>query len=252
EGVVVEPMTEQCILWRCLHNGPLSRETMDRWPTDSPLPLERYRRRNMPLLLKLTRVYGACAIVAREGDRIVGQLRFYPKVIWDLEGAGGLCLQQDAPSGPVDELVDREFPPLVEIRDKTLVVHCLMTGSPQQRENPYQRKGLGSRMVRMLIEWAKGSGWCRIEAYAFEDLPIIYDISGSAGHTFWEKLGFLIADRYPHPDLQGQEPFIDTLEKQAEALGISPRQARDKIVMRLDLASRVDSGGQRGAPNLGP
>ena len=84
------------------------------------------------------------------------------------------------------------------------------------------------------------NGWERIEADSFEDLPVIYEITGSAGHTFWEKQGFLLVDRYPHPDLKvsGQYiEFIKILEKQAKAAGILPERARDRLVMRLDLTS---------------
>jgi hypothetical protein len=235
EDVVVAPMTEDLILWRCLHSGPLSRSTIDQWPSDSPLPWVRYRRRNIPLLRRLTRTYGACAIVAHDGDRIVGQLRFYPKAVEAMEGAGGLCLQQGFPSGPADDFADRSFPALAQIEDKTLAVHCLMTGSPQQKENPYQRKGIGGRMVRALIQWAGEHGWDRIEARAFEDIPIIYEITGSAGHTFWEKLGFSMVDRHPHPDLQSRDPFVITLEEQAASLGIPRERAKDQLIMRLDL-----------------
>jgi len=120
DDVVVEPMTEQFVLWRCLHSGPLSRDTIDQWPADNPLPWDRYSKRNFPILLKLTRTYGACAIIARDGDRIVGQLRFYPKVVWDMERAGELCLQQDFPSGPADDFAATELPSLAQIEDKTL------------------------------------------------------------------------------------------------------------------------------------
>jgi GNAT superfamily N-acetyltransferase len=239
EGIVVEPMTEEFILWRCLHGGPLSCETIDRWRPDSELPWEDYRKRNLPLMIKLTRTYGACAIVARAGDQVVGLLRFYPKAVWDMTGAGGLCLQQDYPSGPAGGFADKDFPPLARIDDKTLIVHCLMTCCARQKEHPYQRKGLGSRMVRTLIGWAKANGWDRIEAASFEDLPIIYEITGSAGHTFWEKLGFSIVDRRPHPDLQEPGEFVTMLEEQAMSVGISPERAKDKLVMRLDLASRA-------------
>jgi len=101
ENVVVEPMTEEFILWRCLHGGPLARDTIDQWSSAGKMPWERYRERNIPLLEKITRTYGACAIIARDGAEIVGQLRFYPKAICDLEGGGGLCLQQDYPAGPL-------------------------------------------------------------------------------------------------------------------------------------------------------
>ncbi len=235
ENVVVEPMTEEFIVWRCLHDGPLAHDTIDQWPSASTMPWACYRDRNNPLLMKLTRTYGSCAIIARDGDQIVGHLRFYPKTICDMKGAGGLCLQQDPPAGPVENFADSDFPDPAKIEDKTLVVHCLMTGSPQQKENPYQRKGIGSRMVRALIEWAKTNRWERIEADAFEDIPIIYEITGSAGHTFWERLGFHLADRHPHPELQDRSQFVKTLEEQARSIGILPERARDRLVIRLDL-----------------
>ena len=42
EDVVVEPMTEGFILWRCLHSGPLSRSTIDQWQ-DSPYEVSTIR-----------------------------------------------------------------------------------------------------------------------------------------------------------------------------------------------------------------
>ena len=226
EDVVVEAMTEEFILWRCLHDGPLSCKTIDAWP--------HYRDRNEPLLRKLIQTYGTCAIVASDGDQVVGQLRFYPKVVLAMNG-GWLCLQQNSPFGPADGFVDSDFPEPAAIEDKTLSVHCMMTGSSQQDENPYQRKGIGTRMVRTLIQWAGANDWEHIEADAFEEIPLVYEITGSAGYTFWEKLGFYIADRHPHSHLQGQDEFVQKLEEQAKAIGISPERARDRIIMRLDL-----------------
>ena len=238
EGIVIEPMTEEFILWRCLHSGPLSCRTIDQWSADDNMPWNRYRRRNLTLLEKLTKAYGACAIVARDGDEIVGQLRFYPKALYDIEGAEYLCLQQDPPAGPSDNFADHDFPPPTQLEDKTLQIHCMMTGSPLQKENPYQRKGIGRRMVETLIEWARANGWDRIEAESFEDLPIIYEMTGSAGHTFWERLGFRLVDRHPHPELQDRSQyseFIHTLEEQAKTAGIPPKRATDRLMMRLDL-----------------
>lgn len=239
EKVVIEPMTEGFVLWRCLHNGPLSCTTIDQCSPVDKMPWDRYRKRNIPLLVKITRTYGACAILAREGTRIVGQLRFYPKAICDLRDAGQLCLQQEFPAGPTKNFSDSNFPSLALIEDKTIFIHCMMTGSPLQKENPYQRKGIGTRMVKALIEWAITNNWDRIEVDSFEDIPIIYEITGSAGHTFWEKLGFHLTDRYPHPELQDRSQwreFISTLENQAKSMGIPPERATDRLVMRLNLA----------------
>lgn len=235
-AIVVEPMTGDFLLWRCLHSGPVTRDTIDQFPVDNPLPLERYRKRNLSLLRKLTQVYGACAIVARAGDKIIGQLRFYPKAVCSMEGVGDLCLQQDWSAGPKDDFGERDFPPLEQIEDKTLSIHCMMTGSPQQKENPYQRKGIGLRMGRAMIDWARCRGWRWIEAMSFEDLPIVYGITGGAGHTFWEKLGFTLAERRPFPYLQEFPDFVRTLEEQAKSLGINPERATEQLVMRIELA----------------
>jgi len=235
EDAVIEPMTADGLLWRCLHGGPVSRDLIGQRPPDNRLPWERYQRRNVPLLRKLTATYGACAFLARAGDEIVGHLRFYPKAVGEMNGAGFLCLQQDHPYGPADGFVDDVFPDLSRIEDKTLVVHCLMTGSPQRKENPFLRKGIGTRLAGALIQWAKANGWAGIEAESFEDVPLIYEITGSAGHTFWEKLGFRVADRGPHPHLRDRNEFVLKLEAQAEALGIPPERARDRLLMRLDL-----------------
>jgi len=235
EEIVIAPMTEDFILWRCLHGGPLSGDNIEKWPSGSGIPWENLRRRNIPLLRELTRLYGACAILACSGGEVVGQLRFYPKAVCKLEAAGSLCLQQEYPAGPAGHLDAGTFPALTQMEDKTIVVHCLMTGSPQRKINPYIRKGIGSRMARTLIDWARNGGWEGIEADAFEDLPVIYEGTGSAGRTFWEKLGFRIADRHPHPDLHNYPEFVGILEEQARRMGIPPERARDRIVMRLDL-----------------
>ena len=76
EDVVIEPMSEEFIVWRCLHSGPLSHGTIDQWPSGLPVDWESIRPRNIPLLRELTRAYGACAILARADDRIVAVL--YP------------------------------------------------------------------------------------------------------------------------------------------------------------------------------
>lgn len=240
QDIVIEPTTEKSILWRCLHDGPVSIDTPDQWRSEKGIPVERYRDRNTEFLRKLTKVYGACAIVARDGNEIVGQLRFYPKSISDMVD-GSLCLQQDHPAGPADDFAGTDFPALDELTDKTLSIHCLMTGTALQAQNPYQRKGIGARMVKSLIQWAKANGWSRIEVDSFEDLPIIYETTGSAGYSFWEKLGFHIADRHPHPHLQDPEirasEFVKTLEEQAKSAGIHPDKARDRLIMRLDLVT---------------
>jgi N-acetylglutamate synthase-like GNAT family acetyltransferase len=236
EDVVITPMDKSLLLWRCLHSGPLSPENIDAWPPNNVVPWEACRMRNLPLLDKLTNAYGACAMLARDGDRVVGTLRFYPKAISEMPEAGQMCLQQIYPAGPSAELVEKPFLPLHEIADKTLSVHCLMVGSPQQKDNTYQRKGLGSRLVRELIAWAQAQGWEAIEATAYEDVPIIYEITGQAGRRWWERLGFHLVKTDIEPEFLRENEFVQVMRQQAAALGLDTAMIQNKYIMRIELA----------------
>lgn len=234
EGISIKMMEPAFLLWRCLHSGPLTKDTVNLPPPDPEW--EGHKARNVPLLTKLMATYGACAVVAYDEDSIVGQLRFYPKFLCSLAVTGpGLCLQQQFPAGPADDLVSRHFPPLKELEEKALFVHCLMTGSPKQRENPYQRKGLGKAMVRHLVQWAKELGWQTIEADAYEDIDLIYSVTGQAGKGFWEKLGFHVDKIGVEPAFTQEDDFVKALRQQATARGLAPTDIAKKYRMCLDL-----------------
>jgi hypothetical protein len=232
-NIVVESMTESFILWRCLHGGPLSKNTIYKFPKNKGDEWEVHRLINIPLLKKIIETYGTCAIHARAGDQIVGFLRFYPKILFSIKEAGTLCLQQDFPAGPSKCLVGTSFPQLDDIKEKTLKAHCLMTGSPFQEENHYQRKGVGTSMARELFRWAKEKGWRSIEATANEDLELLYTHTGQAGKSFWEKLGFRIVQTETEPKFQGD--FLKKLHEQAVAQNLNPENAHTKYSMHIDL-----------------
>ena len=244
DRVVIEPMTESFILWRCLHSGPLSKTTIDLYPPERQVSQDNgkttwslHRAINVPLLKKIIRTYGTCAILARDGDNVVGFLRFYPKILYALDGAGELCLQQAYPAGPTEHLVDTAFPSIDDIQDRTLMVYCLMTGSPFQDSNPYRRKGIGTRMGRELIQWARDHGWTGIEAKAHEDLDIMYAVSGQAGKRFWQNLGFTAVKKevaHDIPEFHGE--FLATMQEQAVKKGLRPEDAVNQYTMRMDLS----------------
>jgi len=174
--------------------------------------------------------------VAKQDEAVVGHLRFYPKTVRELAAPGlGLCLQQEFPSGPADTLGRGRFPPLDEIADKTLLVHCLMVAPDGPGGGSLRRRGIGRRMAGTLVDWAGANGWQAIEATAYASLPIVYTISGQAGRSFWEGLGFRLVRIGREPLLETENEFVRTMREQAAALGIDPASITDKYTMRREL-----------------
>jgi hypothetical protein len=234
EHLIVEPMRGDFMLWRCLHSGPLTQQSIEHPRSHPAMDWPAIRSRNIPLIEKLMQTYGTCAIVARDGDAIVGSLRFYPKALCEFGDSGlGFCLQQSHPAGPADDLASRDFPPLEKLADKTLFVHCLMIASHPDEPNRYKRKGLATRMAGELIHWARRRGWHAIEANAYEDIPMLYAIAGVAGKTFWLKLGFQLVHQDIEPGIQGK--FLQRVRDDAVAAGIPAENAANRYRMRLEL-----------------
>jgi ribosomal protein S18 acetylase RimI-like enzyme len=250
--LIIEPMPEGLLLWRCLHGGPLSARNIDDPQPNPQVDWSRTRARNVPLLKKLIEVYGTCAMVARDGDEIVAALRFYPKALCSFsDGGAGFCLQQDFPAGPADELAARDFPLPQVLPDGSLFVHCLMIASAEDEPDRYKRKGLATHMVHELIRWAKERGWQAIEANAYEDIPILYAISGVAGQRFWGRLGFRVIRQDMEPGINGG--LLETVRKDAVAAGIPAAHAANRYRMRYELGpdrKGGDSGGTLGLPSV--
>lgn len=234
DKLIIEPMTEGFVLWRCLHGGPLGPRTIEDPAPHPEIHWPATRARNVPLLKKLIETYGSCAIIARDGNEAVASLRFYPKALCSFSpGGAAFCLQQAYPAGPMDDAAGRPFPPLEELTEKVLFVHCLMTVSPKNEPARYRRKGLATRMALELVRWAGERGWRAIEANAYEEIPMLYAISGVAGKRFWEKIGFRVVRADTEPGMTGD--ILDAVRRDAEAAGIPPERAANRYLMRLDL-----------------
>ena len=234
DHLIIEPMSEDLIIWRCLHGGALSPENIDNPGPELQLDWPALRARNVPLLKKLIDTYGSAAIVMRDRAKVMATLRFYPKTLCSFSDAGiGFCLQQDFPAGPKEDLLARTFPPVDKLTDRTLFAHCMMVVSPEDEPDHYRRKGLATRMAREMIYWAKARSWQGIETVAYEEIPLLYTISGSAGRKFWEKLGFKVVLQDREPGIRGE--LLEKVEKEAAAAGIPAARAANRYRMRLEL-----------------
>ena len=125
---------------------------------------------------KLTEAYGACAILAWQEKTVVGFLPFTPTECGPrLPACVHYVDEEDMPEVEAFSPV-----PQKDMSAKVLKTHCLSV------KQSMRRKGLGSQMVRYLVEWARANGWERIQGWAFEksEFGWLPDI------VFWEKCGF--------------------------------------------------------------
>jgi GNAT superfamily N-acetyltransferase len=237
DSVTIGMMDEGLLAWRCLHGGPLTARSIEDLPAGDGMPWAELRARNVPLLTGLTQAYGSCAVLARDGEVVVGTLRFYPKALCRSPRfeAYGMCLQQQPPNGPPEEISGAALPPPAELPDRTLFVHCLMVAPDAAGRASYRRRGIARRMAGHLVGWARASGWTAVEAMAYEDLEIVYAITGVAGRGFWEGLGFSIAAAGTEPALDRYPDLLKAFTEQARARGLSAEAARTRYTMRLAL-----------------
>jgi GNAT superfamily N-acetyltransferase len=236
ESIVVEMMSRPVLLWRCLHGGPLTAESLEHTDGTGDPPWAALRARNLPVLERLTDVYGACAVTARAGGSLIGHLRFYPKAVRVMAEPGlGLCLQQEFPCGPAGDFAGRVFPPLADLADKTLLVHCLMLAPEEEGGESYRRRGIGTLMARALLNWADAAGWTAIESTAYEPLPVIYARSGQTGRGFWEALGFRLVRTEREPYLEAESDFVRRMREEAARMGLDPARLANRYIMRLDF-----------------
>jgi hypothetical protein len=234
DSITIAPMDASLLVWRCLHGGPLDGEVLATLPANDRAPWPRYRARNLAILDRCTRLYGACAMLARDRGQVIGVLRFYPTELICLPQAGGLCLQQDFPAGPSDDFAALDWPAREALASQTLRVHCLTVGRPGASDDPYRRRGIGSALVEALVAWAQESGFRRVEAFACPDLPIFWDVAGQAALPFWQRLGFRAERSEPGMSLD-EDPWglVPTILAQAAERGL----ARDEAC-RMTLVAR--------------
>ena len=239
--IEIKPMDEGYLHLMCLHDGPVDTTTFE--PPPDPLPgghpphpwsdralrevaeayrlHEVYHPRPAPFMREMIRRYGTCAMLAWEGQQVIGHLRFYPMQVARLFIPQG----EDCPSlswagEPQDDA-------------GTLWVQCVMASRPYVGPDPDTvtgrnwpamqeagaRRGVGLRLVQGLIGWAGEHGWNRIAKVAHADLDCFYGQLGGGGKAFWQKAGFGV-----------DESFYERPERSAEFMGLAESEGREKGV----------------------
>jgi GNAT superfamily N-acetyltransferase len=132
--------------------------------------------------------YGNCVLFAWDDGKIVGFLIFLPKPV---AKKMGLKPMPDS---------DRQR------ASKTLVYACM------QVVPEYQGKGLGTKLVRFLVDWAKSNGWSRIEVNRVARGTDDEDWRWSWALPKWERRGFRIAKEHPFISIVLDMPNTEDIE----------------------------------------
>ncbi len=268
--IEIKPMDESFILIDCLHGGPvdpsLPPSHSELWQEAPDLPphpwsdeviadlAAKYKRMNegyagdpaREFMREMIQRYGSCAMLAWEGGKVVGHLRFYPLEITHL-------LEKVSP--PPEEYSffcsSRNFP----VERGVLWVQCIETTRPyfakegsasltvvtpqkgpdvvkeasgarhfRTAEEAGARKGLGQKLVRGLIDWAHQNEWKRVVKLAHADVDYMYGIYGGGGKAFWEKAGFRVVGQVRQPT-PTDERWRTIVEIQAQEKGMSAEEA---------------------------
>jgi GNAT superfamily N-acetyltransferase len=179
-------------------------------------------------MIEMIRRYGTCAILAWEGQKVVGHLRFYP-----MEIARLFVPPEDDRSPKV--LTWAGDP---EEDEGTLWVQCVMTARPYIGPEPDgvtgrnwpamteagARRGIGLKLVLGLVDWAQAHGWRRVVKVAHADIDCFYGQLGGGGKAFWEKAGFHVARAYYDRPAHWAPEFVALAESQGREKGMTPQQ----------------------------
>lgn len=215
--IEIKPMDESYILVTCLHHGPVDPTSSAPAGDDAviehpshPWSDETIRElaarhamishgvggeHQREFMREMIQRYGTCAILAWDQHKVVGLIRFYPMRVARLIAATHThgfspVLDCTAACEPQDD-------------EGTLWVQCVMTCFPYVDSDGAKkagaRRGLGLRLARELVCWAKANGWERVVKVAHCDLDWFYGIQGGGGKAFWRKAGFEVAGTLYQP-----------------------------------------------------
>jgi len=153
------PMDKSFLLFRCVHFGPLGPSNIEKMPVNIPDLTKGQLERNRQFFARITEAYGACAMLAMEGDLVVGHARFYPQMICD---QCQFCCQ-DPKYGITQQMVEMDLPAIENPVDRILRIDCFLV------HKDYRGRGLSHALLDGIVEWARAHDWKVVRAWASGD-----------------------------------------------------------------------------------
>jgi GNAT superfamily N-acetyltransferase len=190
-------MDTTCLLSACLHDGPAPlaslREALaaatdtERQEGLAPGALARF-------LEALCQRYGSGAVLAVEGDLVVGKLRFAPAQVGRM--LSGICFQQAEQARRIAQLDLSTLPTREALEEQRLRLDCY------QVARGYRGRGLAKHMLDFAIAWARATGWEALSASAIRPIPPLLDWSGQASLKAMQGRGFVVTSEAMNADLR--------------------------------------------------
>ena len=155
-------------------------------------------------LRALCKTYGSCAVLAVEDDLVVGTLRFYPSALDDLLQD----IQQEESVKAIAAFKLADLPPKESLSPKTLQIHCFQVAEVGDavrsgQESKYLRRGIGTNMLKALIDWARSEGWDEIRAKAIQHIRPLMSWINYLSVERYRALGFEIGKSVSNDELLG-------------------------------------------------
>lgn len=181
----IRPMDESFVVYRKMYEPPITPANIGK---GNPVIEDFFR--------KQIRLMGSCAILAWEGDGVIGKMHFTTKEMQDaLQQAGGCyCVDEDAANmaETLQAFSDDDLEELLASKSRTLSIVCFNIGHFDTR---YHGQGIASAMVEVLKEWARERGWRRLQVFSYADILPFRLVGPHILRKGWpEQRGFCVAE----------------------------------------------------------
>jgi len=218
--IEIRAMDEDFVVYRKMYVPPLTSDNIGKVnPGDWSEHLELFQENGWQELIKRffrdhIRAIGSCAILAWDGDGVIGKMYFTTKEMWDAFRAADcwFCVEHESMPNFIQFLSHKRMQALLGSPSQTLQVLCFNIGHQDDR---FHGQGIAKAMVEYLKQWARGRGWRRL---VMESCPDITPTTVLGPHVLrrgtLERCGFSVAEKEPVP-LQEAERRLRVVEELA-------------------------------------
>ena len=197
----IRPMDESFIVYRKMYVPPLTPANIGTIaPHDDVEQLDLFRKKGWLTTLEEffrteIRALGSCAILAWDGDGVIGKMHFTTKEMYDAfrQTGGWYCVDHESMPNTIRSLSDDDVQKALASPSRTLFIVCFNVGHFDTR---YHGKGIASAMLECLKSWARDRGWRRLEISSCPDVVPFRALGPQIPRREWlEKRGFFIASQ---------------------------------------------------------